>query len=90
MSKGLFDYLTDKLGFAAAGLTRDELSRRLTLAGAKDESVKAVGAVLDACDLGRFAPGSTAGRREVLEQASEAVAALEDQKLKPLPPEARA
>ena len=47
-------------------------------------------AVLEACDLGRFAPGSAQGRREVLEQAASAVEALEDQKLRPASPEARA
>jgi hypothetical protein len=90
VAKAVNDYLTDKLGFSALGLTRDELGRRLSSAGARPQSVTAVNAVLEACDLGRFAPGSAQGRREVLEQAASAVEALEDQKLRPTSPEARA
>lgn len=91
VAKGLNDYLSDKLGFAAAGLTRDELGRRLLLAGASAQNVGEVNAVFEACDVGRFAPGSTQGRRDVLEQAASAVEALEDAKLRHVaPPEARA
>ena len=81
VARSVNDYLTDKLGFSASGLTRDELARRLHVAGAKGESVHAVCAVLETCDLGRFAPGSTEGQREVLAQAEAAIEALESQKL---------
>lgn len=82
VTRALNDYLSDKLGLSAHGLTRDELSRTLVRCGAGEERAAAVAAVLDACDMGRFAPGSSQGRRDVLEQAVAAVEALEQQKLR--------
>jgi hypothetical protein len=82
VAKALNDYLTDKLGIAAAGLTRDDLSRYLRNAGADEQSVGSLLSALESCDLGRFAPGASDARRKVLEDAAAAVETLESQKLK--------
>jgi hypothetical protein len=87
VAKALNDYLSDKLGCSAAGLTRQDLSLTLTTAGATAPSVAQVLAVLEACDQGRFAPGAQDARRKVLDDGAAAVEALESQKLKRLPAE---
>jgi hypothetical protein len=81
VTRALNDYLSDKTGLSAHGLTRDELRRQLQRAGATSTSADAVAAVLDACDMGRFAPGTAQGQRDVLEQAVAAVESLQGEKL---------
>jgi hypothetical protein len=56
------------------GLTRDALDSRLRAAGASEDRRVAIFRVLEACDLGRFAPGAQwDGRERVLESAAAAM-----------------
>ena len=82
VAKGLQDYLSAKLGVSTIGLTRDDLGRALRLAGAGEEPAKRVAGILDSCDLGRFAPGTTQARNQVLDEATRLIDDLEQIKLK--------
>jgi len=76
VSRALNDYLTDKLGVSALGLTRDELNGRLARVGVSDETSARLDGVLDSCDAGRFAPG--AGEQSALQRVlTEALAVME-------------
>lgn len=57
LDRALHDYLLTKLDRPTVGLTREELARTLREAGAPEAAVSALHAALEACDLGRFAPG---------------------------------
>ncbi|MGI5862793.1 MAG: BatD family protein, partial [Myxococcales bacterium] len=85
VSRALNDYLADKLGSPVAGLTRPELASRLHAAGAPQELVARLGAALDTCDAGRFAPGATEGStmKRVHTEALEVMDALEAIRLRP-------
>lgn len=88
VARALTDWLTDHLGFAAAGLTREELGRRLVESGAEPELVATTLGVLETCEYGRFAPGAQDARRKVLDDATAALVALEAAKLRRLHVEA--
>ena len=91
MSRAFNDYLTARLHGPVAGLTRPDLSARLTLAGLKPELVPALCALLDTCDVGRFAPGGStpSTMQRVLEDASGVMAALDGARLSAPSREAR-
>jgi hypothetical protein len=74
VEKALRDFLEVKLGVPVTGLTRDLLKERLARAGlAGDEQLRVL-QILDACDLGRFAPGGDGGQRNwVLDQAQQVI-----------------
>jgi hypothetical protein len=76
VERALVGYCADKLGGPAAGLTRDELARALTEAGAHPPALRALAAALDACDAGRF--GGQLAREELLEIAGRAMTTLEE------------
>jgi hypothetical protein len=77
VARALIGYAADKLGRSAQGLTRDELARELTLAGAHPPAVAALSGALDACDAGRFGMGA-ATRGDVLRAAERAMEMLEE------------
>ena len=78
VEKAMLGFLEAKLGTAVGGLTRDALAARLEAAGADAAQRLKISKVLDACDLGRFAPGAgDAVRAQVLDQAEEAMEAWE-------------
>jgi hypothetical protein len=72
VEKAALHFLEARLGVPVGGLTRDDLSRRMSEASVPDDRRQAVLALLDQCDLGRFAPGAggAASREEVLENAA--------------------
>lgn len=76
VERSLTGYCADKLGRAAAGLTREELDRALAEAGAHPPALRAIAQALDACDAGRF--GGAASRDEVLALAGRAMELLEE------------
>jgi hypothetical protein len=92
VSRALCDYLSDKLRTPVAGLTRLDLAARLSQSGLTSDAVQRIGAVLDTCDAGRFAPGATESSTmsRVHGEAIEAMEAVEAAKLTAPPPEARA
>lgn len=73
VEKATLGFLEAKLGFPVGGLTRDELNARMEGSGVSPELRRQVLALLDHCDLGRFAPGAGGGasREETLRQAME-------------------
>jgi len=77
VARALIGYAADKLGRSAQGLTRDELARELTQAGAHPPAVAALSSALDACDAGRFGMGA-ATRGDVLRAAERAMEMLEE------------
>ncbi|MFZ5467837.1 MAG: BatD family protein [Myxococcota bacterium] len=74
VEKALLHFLEAKLGVPVGGLTREGLSERLSAAGISAERSRAVLAVLEACDIGRFAPGAGGGSRaQLLDDAAAAM-----------------
>ncbi len=59
IARALTQYLADKQGVAAAGMTRDELARALAGRGHGKGTIEALLAALDECDRARFAPGAS-------------------------------
>ncbi len=56
VSKALWGYCADKLGFTQADLGLDAICGGLGARGAKPESVSALSAIISRCDFARFAP----------------------------------
>lgn len=56
LSSALWGYLSDKLRIPASLLTRDNIAESLTAAGAPDDLVPDVIAILDECEMARFTP----------------------------------
>ncbi|AKU89990.1 BatD family protein [Vulgatibacter incomptus] len=79
LDRALHAYLESRYGRSAFGLTRDRLSSFLTDAGAPPHAIEALRDALDACDAGRFAPGTmdAGAARRALSSATGAVDALE-------------
>lgn len=79
LARGLRGYLADRLDTAAAGLTADEIERRLADAGAPEARRRETARLLADCDFARYAPGSETTTRmdALLERAHALVAALE-------------
>ena len=72
VEKALRDFLEVKLGVPVTGLTRNLLKERLAQAHLAEDQQLRILRILDACDLGRFAPGGDGGQRNwVLEQAQD-------------------
>ncbi|HLT28595.1 MAG TPA: BatD family protein [Myxococcaceae bacterium] len=71
VEKAVLEFLTAKLATPVQGLTGEALQETLTSRGIDEAQRARVKRVLDACALGRYAPGQDAGERErVLEDAS--------------------
>lgn len=76
VEKALLHFFEAKLGMPVGGLLREQLAEKLQAAGLPDEARKKAVAVLEACDMGRFAPGAgSASRDQVLDLAEEAMEA---------------
>ncbi|MEN9798995.1 MAG: hypothetical protein RL653_2691 [Pseudomonadota bacterium] len=71
LERALHAFLESKLGEPVLGLTREPLREKLRAAGLPDERVSALLAVLDTCEMGRFAPGALSGTRAELLDAAE-------------------
>jgi hypothetical protein len=77
VEKALYAFLDTRLNEPAAGLTREQLDRKMTEASV-DENVRAyVKSALETCDMGRFAPGmgDAAARGRALDEAAQAMEA---------------
>jgi hypothetical protein len=72
VERALHAFLESKLGEPVLGLTREPLREKLRAAGLPDERVSALTAVLDTCEMGRFAAGTVPGTRGELLDAAEA------------------
>jgi len=79
VSRALSDYLADKQGISAAGLTREELRRALAERGHSQVTIDKLTSLFDACDQARFSPGaeSAAAQEAVLQRADAVLAALD-------------
>lgn len=74
VEKALLTFLEAKLGTPVQGLTRVQLQSTLRANNVPEERIGKVVSVLDACDLGRFAPGAAGhSRDDVLDQAEAAM-----------------
>lgn len=78
-SGALLQYVDDRFGFGALGLTHEALRARLTERGVPDELAGALVAELENCDFARFAPASTRGdeARNALDRASHLLADID-------------
>lgn len=72
VARALTSFMEAKLDAPVAGLTRAELSEKLAAAGIEEAERARIGAVLETCDMGRYAPGmgEAAARRRALEDAA--------------------
>lgn len=79
VEKALMHFLEAKLRLRAVGLTRDQLDQRMATANVSEAVRHKVRAVLDTCDMGRFAPGmgEDAARGKALDEAADAMQAWE-------------
>lgn len=77
VEKAVTGFLDARLGVPSAGLTRDQLEAELARGGCPAEVRPRIRAVLDNCDMGRFAPGmgDAAARKKALEDAAAAMGA---------------
>jgi hypothetical protein len=75
VERAVLSSLELKLGAPVGGLTRVELIKRLTEAGFPEQRRQALVSVLEACEVGRYAPGGGgAGRERVLADAATVIA----------------
>ena len=77
LERALLGYASDRLGRAAAGLTREELAVELARAGAHPPATRSLLRALDLVDSARYGAGDAAGDH-LLRAAERAVAALEE------------
>jgi hypothetical protein len=79
VEKAVTGFLDARLQLSSAGLTRDQLEAKLAASTCPPEVRPKVRAVLDTCDMGRFAPGmgEAAARRKALDDAAEMMGAWE-------------
>lgn len=79
IARAVRQYVADKLGRSAAGLSLEEIERALERAGAPHADRARLRGCLEACDRGRFTPvsGRPKARLELLEQARAALESLE-------------
>ena len=75
VERALASFMSAKLDTPVAGLVRAELVARLTAAGVPEDVRTRIVAVLETCDLGRYAPGmgEAAARRRTLNDAQAAM-----------------
>jgi hypothetical protein len=57
VAKALLQFVTDKTGLGAQGLTRDELARELKGRGFAPADVDALASMLERCETARYSPG---------------------------------
>jgi hypothetical protein len=76
VEKALVGYLEATMGVPLGGLRREALLETLARSQVSEQARQRVARVLDACDVGRFAPGASDGnRRQVLDDAAKAMEA---------------
>lgn len=77
VEKALLTFLEARLSEPAAGLTREQLDRKMADAGVSEGVRARVKSALDTCDVGRFAPGmgDAAARGHALDEAAQAMEA---------------
>jgi hypothetical protein len=75
VERALHTFLEAKLGSPVVGLTRDSLAVMMKAKGVAEPKQRSVLHVLEACEVGRFAPGgaSATSREGLLEQAADAM-----------------
>ena len=73
-------FVGDKLNLPGYGLTKDQIEDELSGRGVDKERIDHFTKLLDSCDFGRFAPGSSTvdEMKGFLKQAEKAIAELED------------
>jgi BatD DUF11 like domain len=77
VEKAVTGFLDARLQVACTGLTRDALEEKLKAGNCPEDVRKKIRAVLDTCDMGRFAPGmgEATARNKALEDAAVAMGA---------------
>ncbi len=77
VEKALLGFLEARLGEPAAGLTREQLDKKMSDAGVSEVERTRVKSTLDTCDMGRFAPGmgEAHARANALDEAAAAMEA---------------
>jgi hypothetical protein len=74
LGRSLADYAADTLALSRHGISRDELTAAIAARGLPEALTAEVTALLDRCDMGRFAPGGGgAGERDELLRRGESV-----------------
>ncbi len=79
LARSLSEYAADTLGVSRHGVSRDDLTARAGERGVPPETIGELRALLDRCDMGRFAPGGNLReeREELLRRAEEIILGLE-------------
>jgi hypothetical protein len=77
VARAVTDFVGDRLGVAARGMTLPDLEAALRGAGADDTTVGRVRALLERCDLGRFAGGTAQADDDLLDEAETCLRAVE-------------
>ena len=77
--QAMTEFVADKFGYQAAGLTYDRIASLLSEHAVNDEMGRRFVSILEECDCARFAPaeGGAGARDQLLERARQAVADLE-------------
>ncbi len=82
MLVALWGYVSAKLNIPTSELNRQNVAQRLTDAGASEEVVNNLVAVIDDCEFAKYAPGSGEDElKHVYDRGTEVINALEDAKL---------
>ncbi len=78
----LWGYVSAKLNIPTSELNRENVAQRLSEAGASEDSIDNLLAVLDDCEFAKYAPGSGEDElKHVYDRGTELINALEDSKL---------
>jgi hypothetical protein len=80
VARASLQFVGDKLNLPGYGLTKDQIEDQLSGRGVNKERIDHFTKLLDSCDFGRFAPGSSTvdEMKGFLKQAEKAIADLED------------
>lgn len=82
MLVALWGYVSAKLNIPTSELNRQNVAQRLTEAGAPEEAVNELVAVIDNCEFAKYAPGSGADElKTVYQRGADVIGHLEDAKL---------
>ncbi len=75
VERALTSFMAAKLDATLTGLTRAELAEKLAAAGVPEAERARIAAVLETCDMGRYAPGmgEAAARRRAMDDAAKAM-----------------
>ena len=80
VARASLQFVGDKLNLPGYGLTKDQIEDHLSGRGVDREKIDRFTKLLDSCDFGRFAPGSSSAEemKGFLKQAEKIIADLED------------